>query len=410
MSEIRLLTEDELPLYVQIGADAYPGVPRTPEQLLEIYRQNFEDPDIAPWGLFAGDRLLGAFQHFDFAMTVLDQPVTVGGIGGVAVDLFHKKQRVAYRLLQHFVRECRAKGQPMAWLYPFRPDFYRRMGFGYGTKMNYYRLEPAALPRRGSVERTRYAGLAEQEALVACYNRYAAATNGMIRRRAGDFERILGRPEVRCVACWAGEAVRGYVIYHWRATPDNLLSSDLHVRELVYETPDALADILTFLHLQLDQTARVLINTQDEFFTYLVENPLNGSNRFINGAHETNSQGVGLMCRVVDTAGLFRALAAHDFGGQSLRLRLDVIDDFLPENQGETVLHFDQGRVQVVANGDWDVTLRLHVRDFSALITGAVNLRWLVGAGLAQVDDGDSVDRLNRLFAWHQKPICMTGF
>lgn len=410
MTEIRQLTESDLPFYARIGADAYPGVQLSVEQFLERYQRNFAQDHITFWGLFRDGKLLGAYQHYDFLMTVLDRPVNVGGIGAVAVALLHKKQRVAYHMLQHFVRGCRAKDQPLAWLYPFRPDFYRRMGFGYGTKMNHYRLDPLAFPRQGGVDHLRFAAEEDRDALAASYNRYTAVTNGMIRRRAQDFDHFFNKPEARCVAYWEGDQVRGYLAYHCTPTAGNILASDIHVRELIYESPAVLNEILTFIHLQLDQTERVMINTQDEFFALLMENPLNGSNRMAGGYHESNSQAMGLMPRVVDVQGIFGALADHNFGGQTIRVRLDLIDDFLPENGGSTIVHVTDGQARVVPDGAWDVTLRLHVRDFSSLLVGAVNLRWLAQTGLAEVDDWACLDALHRIFLWHQKPICLTGF
>lgn len=42
---------------------------------------------------------------------------------------------------------CRDEGLALSALYPFRPDFYGRMGYGYGTKKAEYQLRPEAFPR-----------------------------------------------------------------------------------------------------------------------------------------------------------------------------------------------------------------------------------------------------------------------
>jgi hypothetical protein len=61
MSEIRQLTESELPLYAQIGADAYPGVQLSAEQVLERYQRNFAQGSITFGGLFRDGKLLGGY-------------------------------------------------------------------------------------------------------------------------------------------------------------------------------------------------------------------------------------------------------------------------------------------------------------------------------------------------------------
>jgi predicted acetyltransferase len=50
-------------------------------------------------------------------------------------------------MMLYFLRHYREQGAPLVALYPFRPDFYRQMGFGYGTKMDQHRVKPSALPR-----------------------------------------------------------------------------------------------------------------------------------------------------------------------------------------------------------------------------------------------------------------------
>ncbi len=393
----------------RLGADAYPGVQMTPEQLTEGYQKNFAQEHVHFWGLFEDDVLLGMYQHYDFSMTVRDHPVTVGGIGGVAVSLLHRKRRVAYQLIQNFVRHSRAHGQPLTWLYPFRPDFYRKMGYGYGVKQNQFRIRPATLPP-AETDCVRFANKADQTAIFDCYDRYAAVTNGMIRRRAADFDRFFEAENQRILIHSVGGVVHGYMIYRFLPVTGSVLANDLLVVELVYTDSAAMRSLLGFLRLLADQVERVVVNTQDEYFQMLLDDPRNGSGNLVNLYHESSAQGLGLMPRVVDVPGLFTALSEHDFGGESLRLRLSVEDDFLPENGGDTVLHVADGRAQVVADGAYDVTLRLHVREFSSLIVGAVTLPWLLRNGLASVDKSDKVNTLDRILGWSQKPICLTRF
>lgn len=411
MPNVRLLSESDLPLYARIGAEAYPGVQMTPDQWLEGYQRNFAQEHVHFWGVFEDDVLLGAYQHYDFLMTVRDRPVTVSGIGGVAVGLLHRKRRAAYHLLLNYVRDSRQNAQPLTWLYPFRPDFYRKMGYGYGTIQNQFRIAPAGLPRAGT-DHVRYAEKADQADLLDCYNRYAVATNGMVRRRLTDFNRYFDAVDQQILVYRsdAGNAVQGYLIYKFLTTPGNFLANDLLVVEMVYNDAAAMRELLGFLHLLADQIGRVVVNTQDEYFHLLLTDPRNGSGNTVNLYHEASAQGLGLMARVVDVPGLFAALKGHNFNGQSVRLRLAIADDFLPENAGDTVLHVANGHAEVVPGGAWDVTLGLHVRDFSSLIVGAVSLAWLTRNGLATTDKPEVLPVLDRLFAWAQKPICLTRF
>ncbi len=156
MSHIRPLPDHDLDAFVAIVARAYPGIelhtPAAREQFKERARQQSrDDPAIRLYGLYRDDRLLGGMRLFDFDLNLFGQTMPAGGVGLVATDLFHKKMHVARDLLRFFLRHYRERRTPLALLYPFRPDFYKQMGFGYGAKLNRYRFRPRDLPlgRRG---------------------------------------------------------------------------------------------------------------------------------------------------------------------------------------------------------------------------------------------------------------------
>ena len=117
------------------------------------------------------------------------------------------------------------------------------------------------------------------------------------------------------------------------------------VRALVYDDAAALAALLGFLRKQADQVGRIIYETQDEAFHHLLNDPRDGSGNLLAGLwHQTNTQGLGIMYRVIDVARLWAVLGDHDFGGVTTRLKLDLSDTFLPENAGIYRIDFNAGR------------------------------------------------------------------
>ncbi len=47
--------------------------------------------------------------------------------------------------------------------------------------------------------------------------------------------------------------------------------NDLVVKKFIYESREALMELMTFLHTQLDQVNDVILNTQEEYFHYLLK-------------------------------------------------------------------------------------------------------------------------------------------
>src|SRR5262249_18829846 len=194
--------------------------------------------------------------------------------------------------------------------------------------------------------------------------------------------------------------ISGYLISTFQ--PDaggNWLINDLNVNELVYETPEALAELLSFLCVQADQIRYAIFRTQDEDFHFLPRDPRNGTNHLIPSVfHESNTQGVGLMYRVIDVPGVFAALRQHDFGGQTLRLGLTIRDGFYPENDGPVVVHFNSGRPLVAGDSDSEAQIGLDVADFSSLLLGCVSFKSLYRFGHVTLSDTSYLDTLNRMF------------
>jgi predicted acetyltransferase len=417
MGEVRRFTEADFDDFATILANAYPGMrivsaedrARVKERFLQTHNQ---DPLADYHGLFRDGKLLGGMRLHDFTMTLLSAKARVGGVGEVAVGLAYKKEKVARDMMAYFLGHCKKMGAPMAVLYPFRPDFYKRMGFGYGTKLNRYRVRPGSLPRGPSKEHVRTLGEADKQALLACYSRYADRTHGMIEKSPAELDRLFESPRAKIFGYEKDGQILGYLVFIFqRGKEDNWLSNDIAVREFIYETREALSELLTFLHTQLDQVRYILFDLHDGDFHYLLLDPRNESDNLIGPVyHETNTQGIGLMYRVLDTEGVFRVLRDHDFGGHDCRLKLSIRDDFVPGNHGSTVVHFEKGQPNLRAGGDSDVEVGLDVSDFSSLLVGTVSFRRLYQYGLAAISDPQYVATVNAIFRTEEKPVCTTMF
>lgn len=408
--------------FIRIVANAYPGLKLFSEEARQNFKQqrflnSSDDSSINFYGLFRSDELIGGMRLFDFVMQLRSVKIPAGGVGTVAVDLLHKKQKVARELIRYYLQHYRERGVALAILYPFRPDFYKQMGFGYGTRLNQYRVKPQHLPGTGLKNGTYFLKPGDESALVECYNRYMARTNGLLEKKNYELRTVFDNPEVNIVAYGSPDSptkeISGYIVFSFQsARPDNFVMNNIIVRELVYESSEALLALLKFLQNQADQINEIIFNLADEYFYYLLFDPRNGSNNLIPSVnHETNTQALGLMYRVIEVAALFQAMAAHNFNNQTCKLKLSLQDNFLKENAGDYFLWFENGQVQLsLTEIDFEVAVQLDIADFSSLIVGAVNFNQLYRYGLATVSDVSLAETVNRIFQADQKPICTTPF
>jgi len=416
VSEIKPLAEQDYEAFVSISGNAYPAFKIASEadrqRLIQRLHARNDDPISHVYGLYRDGALLGGMILFDFTMQLLSVKAPVGGVGMIGVDLLHKKEKVAYELVQFFLQYYRARGVALATLYPFRPDFYRRMGFGTGAQISQYRVRPADLPPGSPREHLVYLRADDKQLLRACYNRCLSRTHGLMEKSDLELSSMFDNVENRIIAYRRGDDVLGYMVFTFTSGhAQNFTINDLIVKELFYETPAALAELFAFLHSQADQVRRVIFHTQDEDFYHALRDPRNETGNMVpQVSHETSTQGVGIMYRVIDMPGLFRLLAGHDFGGQSCRLKLTVRDSFFPENSGSSTVCFSRGRPEIVDGGQHDVEVGLDVADFSSLIMGSARFRSLYNYGLADISEPSAVDTIDRLFRTEAKPVCTTPF
>lgn len=416
MRTIRELDESELDELLRITIEAFPGMkvsgPGERESVLDRLRRVKRESIGHFYGVFELERMIGVMRTYDFTMKLHETRALVGGVGGVAVDLRHKKKRVAADMIRHFHAVYRDKGAALTALYPFRPDFYRRMGYGYGIKLNRYTFRPDALPAHRSYAGVEFLTAEDKDAVRDCYNRFLERTNGLLELLPHVLDSLFTDPAQRVVGYRRDGVLCGYMLFRFEpARGDNWLANNLNLRSLIYDDPEALAALLGFLRTQADQIERVVYETQDDTFHYLLTDPRNGSGNLLAGLwHETNTQGTGIMYRVVNVSRLFEVMADHDFGGASVTIGLTLADSFLPENGGRYVLRVDDGRASLVEHNPTDVEIGMDVAEFSSLVVGAAPFDRLYEYGLATVSDAARVPFLTHLFRAARPPWCLTHF
>ncbi len=416
MRSIKELDAKHINDWAKISANAFPGMKINTAEDLARFKERLEkglaQTDVHSFGLFDDDEMLGVVRLFDFTMNLHGRDVTVGGLGGVAVDLVHKKQKVARDMVAFFLTHYQEREACFTALYPFRPDFYKKMGFGYSTPVTHYTIAPGSFPK-GATEHIAFLTAADKEGVKACYGRFCGQTHGMMSMTEGMWDSVFEDVSFRLVGYKEGDEVLGYLLFKFEPSAEgNFLINDMLVRAFIYESTEVMAELMAFLHTQADQVNHIILTLQDSNLHYLLADPRNGSGRMLPGInHETAVSGLGIMFRVLDVERLFAAWADRDFGGQTCRLCITLHDTFLPENDGCTVVYFENGRAAAqFASARYDVEIVLDVSDFSSLAIGAVSFRHLYKYGLVTISNPAYIDTINQIFWTAEKPQCITAF
>ncbi|TFH18440.1 GNAT family N-acetyltransferase [Candidatus Bathyarchaeota archaeon] len=412
MNNIRRLSDEDFKEYTRLSFEAYPAMysQMSEEQIdgwiKRMQEAQSEKGDIQYYGYYRDNRLLGAMRTHIFHINVHGVEMLAGGVGNVCVDLTHKKEHIAKELMEYYHGLYRELGAPIVLLWPFRHDFYMKMGYGYGRKYNKYMYRPVDLPR-GSKEGVAFMGKGDVDALLECFNRYASVTHGMVYKKRRFFERFLQRYKI--VGYRSGDRVEGFMGFNFKKLdPDHPLLQNIEIEYMVYENSTALSRLLAFLQSQLDQVERVVFMTFDDDLHYVSADPRNGVPHIFYINQESNVQGVGIMYRILNKELFFTKLTQHSFNDESLRVRFNVSDSFVPENDGCITVHFVDGKPKI-ADG-YDVEVSLNIEYLSSLLMGVIDFKKLWTYDLAQVSDEEYIDRLDRLFHVSKKPETIEEF
>ena len=306
MREIRLLNEDYIDAYADIAFNAYPSFKNFTKETMDEYKKVAtdilnNDPMVTFYGMFENHKLIAVMRLFDFQMNCFGKIITVSGLGFLGVHLMHKKEKVAKAMVEFYEEHYKSRGIPFGLLLPFRPDFYKKMGYGLGTKMNQYRLEATRIPAYYGESDLRYIKEEELPKLLECHTRVVNRTHGMMIKFGDEINRVVGNYD-------KNGNINGYLVYKFQNGKDgNYTINNIYVKELIYENTEVLKLLLGFFRKQEDQVNLVIFNTEDENFEYLFDNPLNDSLNYIPyGYLESNTQAIGVMYKIFDVEKLLR--------------------------------------------------------------------------------------------------------
>ncbi|WP_075619782.1 GNAT family N-acetyltransferase [Paenisporosarcina indica] len=417
---IRLLTQKDIKQATEIVAMAYPGMnisqaTQQAEFAERLTTEQVTDNDLRYYGFFDEEnKLVGLYRLHDFLGNINGKMVRQFGIGMVAVHLFHKKERIAFHLLQHFHELAQNEQVSLVSLYPFNTGFYRKMGYGYGPTRYQYKLKPTSFPSGGDKHRVKLLSPAIEEEIVQLYNEYAATHHGMIKRTWNE-RNLIKKKASYYAGVYEEDKLVGAIAYILQPVKDShFLHHELVVFEWFWIKPSAFLAISAWLNSQQDQVERVIIRTQDEAFMYQLEDPRNDSNRMIPSVyHEVAQVGTGLMYRLISVEEFVKQsnFSSNVRPDKFVSMSIFVEDSFSQEIQG--------GYKLTCKNNIWEVEpsvitqtladLSISINDLSSWWMGCISLEQLIKYGKVELNDGSARD-LDSWFKPNMKPICFTSF
>lgn len=417
MYDIRRQHPDDLDEIVRITSNAFPtrreltpeGIEREKKRLTQLME---DDPEVECYGLYEDDVLIALARYYRFRTNLFGRVVETAGIGSLAVDLLHKKKQSAFKLMRHFESWAKENELPLGMLLPFRPDFYKRLGYGFGSKFHEYRIAPENIPIYKTEMHLQLIKPSEIEWIAEYHKKKTEQTHGLNHKLKRELRVLQEDREARYVASFdEDENMEGYLRFRFQKPQEaGCFSQHLIADEWFVDSPKVLRKLLEFIRRQSDQVELVIFHTSLDDFHLLFDNPLDTSGECIpHGNVKTNTQYTGIMYKVFSFEQSFRQFEYRRYGEEHLAIAFEVLDE-QEEDVLESFTVGFQGAKGMLAAQTPDVHVRLKGSDFSSLFMGSVRFHSLVDFGLAQIDDPGYIQSIDRLFYLAQRPQCNSDF
>src|SRR6056297_2012560 len=348
----------------------------------------------------------------DYDMNYNGKFIKISGIGMVAVDLINKKQGVAKTLLDEYLDISERNGQFIAMLYPFRPDFYYKMGFGYGQKYFNYSFLPESLPKSNEIVSVKYLNGDDLPLLADCYLRYCQSRHGFCKRSCFELKEFRKKfdKEGTVVGFKKNGRVDGYIYFvSKKCDEDNFLRHKLIIKEWIYNSPEAFNALAGFIHIQKNQYDFVEFDSQHKDFYYSLKDIRKSELKISpNIAHKFADSGIGLMYRIVNVDKFItKILSNYDINCPDMEIALAIEDSFRPINQKIFRISISNEHIKLVSTQENPIQINMKISEFSSLMMGTTELDTLYRLGKVKCNRKD-ISKLECFFNFSKYPECIT--
>jgi predicted acetyltransferase len=408
----RKIRQNEVIEYIKLKGRVYPRF-ATPQKDMEktvrMYMRMLDDDKVFPIGVFdENETLVGRILIFDYLMNFRGREMRMGGIGGVGIDLPNKKQHICRDMMKFSLNFLQDTGITCSGLHPFRPDFYKNMGYGILTPFYRYHINTARI--KNYAESLDVTWLKDDEKdirdMAMCFNEFYKKTNGEIKRRPTWPMNQMQNEKNFIIGYRKDDTLAAYAICNPIETgKDNFMQYDLNVDEFISLSLEGTKAILGFLRNQADQFDNIVMYTQDETFYHLFDDPSDIRRCILPHAnHSFATASTGLMFRVLNPKEFVKTYSQmREIKGEGITCTFEIDEPFLDHEDTTITLKITEDDFCLSEDESADI-IKISMADFSSMLFGSVSLEHLARYGLIEYDNAEQMKKCSRYLMNCEKP------
>ncbi len=408
--EIRKIQENELEAYTRLQLRAYPSIRIGSEaewnSYLERNKKMLDSAECTLYGYFQENTLLGSLILYHYQINYLGTWLPIKGIGSVAVDLLHKREGICKTMMTWAEEEIKKEAVSLAFLFPFRPDFYVPLGYGYGPMLYQYTLDPAVLPPQGDKSRLMYLSKEDIPRIQDFENTMDASFHGYVKKQDREINDYFHRISFQKIGYFDQNKLEGWMAFNTQnPDPKNFLRSHLYIYEWWCKSLCAKQAFLSFLHSQKDQYEQIVYSTVDASLMHLAKDPRSDKQKMLPPfiSHPVGQVSTSIFYSVIQPQKIFELLLRHKGLEKHPPFHWEITRP-LPESHLEIV----EWPFEPIEDSK-SACIRTNQAIASSLMMGSLSLRQAVSWKLAEVTPEQSLDELDKalnLPTPHGTPNC----
>ncbi len=421
--EVKEIPPELIEDYLTIYLNAYPAFKNIGDEGRKKYRARIlhsmaNDKNINFYGLYEDGKLVANMKLIDFKMNAFGVMQKACGLMALAVHPMYKKRGVARDMVRFFEKYTKETGCIVAMLLPFRMDFYRNMGYGYGTKLEEYHIPTTSLPACEDTSKIAFLGSEDVPEILKLHSQFASYNHGLLEKFEDEIRDISDDSDSRRIGYVDEGKLRGYAVYNFANTSGvNYTLNKIEVNELVYDDSEVLRALLGYLRNQSDLAQSIVIRTGEEDFYHILPSAQDVSGNYIDfGFLQTNIGAIGTMYKVLDPKFFVEATSYRKFLPLTVTVGFDYYDEL---GHCDKVINIKFEVQEDGKSSKWtvlddhapcDVRAKCNLADLSSLFMGSAHFAGLVRLGSIKLSDKEYEDVLDALFYCKQKPWTNTDY
>lgn len=421
MRVIKEVGMDQVEEYLDIYLNAYPAYKTGDEECREKYRKKTiidmsSDKRVDFFGMFEDGKLVASMKLIDFDINLYGEVKHAIGIMALAVHPLYKKQRIAFEMIK-FAEQYTEKSQALvAALLPFDMAFYRKMGYGLGSKMDQYHISTKSLPRIKGQKHLKFLSMDDLDQVLACHDRYAEQNHGMLKKFEEEVRLLRKDTSVKRVGYYDYDQLRGYAAYHFEeAHETNYTENRIVVDELIYDSGEVLKEFIGYFRNQEDLAQTIVLRSGEAEFYHIIDNPADISHNYIDyGYLQTNTSSIANMYKVIDPAKFVRETSHRKLAPVKVKVKFEYFDE-ISQERDEITIGFEPDGEGIygrwfVSDQEPDVTINCKKGDLSSIFMNSARLGGLIDLGVVEIDKAEYKALVDMAFYSAQKPYSNSDF